>query len=133
REETNLPDTPLSPEASYLKRKAEVTQRDHEDFLQYQEEKARQNEAAQARRSARQTAEAKPRNVNRRNFLTVVAGTAAVGEAAALGYAIKNQSISAHGARHAGDTYTEAQRHNIEREPSTRSPRSSHSAAVPAT
>ena len=55
--------------------------------------------------------------VNRRNFLTVVAGTAAVGEAAALGYSIvKDQNIPAHGARHAGDTYTEGQRHSIERE-----------------
>src|SRR5207237_6339201 len=50
------------------------------------------------------------------DFLTVVAGTAAVGEAAALAYTIKNQDVPAHGLKHAGDTYTEAQRHNIERE-----------------
>ena len=34
-----------------------------------------------------------------------------------LGYSVvKDQAVPAHGARHAGDTYTEAQRHNIERE-----------------
>ena len=100
---------PLSPEQAYLQRKAEVTRQDHEEFLRYQQEK---------KAAERLAAETKPTatRVNRRNFLTVVASTAAVGEAAALGYTIKNQGVPAHGLKHAGDTYTEAQRHNIERE-----------------
>src|SRR5215472_17607917 len=115
-EPANLPDKPPSTEANYLKRKREVTQQDYEEFLQYQQEKARQNEAGQARRPVADAAEPTPPKVNRRSFLTVVAGSAAVGEAAALAYAVKNQDVPAHGLRHAGDTYTEAQRHNIERE-----------------
>src|SRR5713226_8771838 len=112
---TSLPDRPLSPEASYFKRKAEVTQQDHEEFLQYQQEKLRENEARQTPRPVAEAAKPVPPKVNRRNFLTEVASTAAVGEAAALGYTIKNQGVPAHGLKHAGDTYTEAQRHNIER------------------
>jgi thiocyanate desulfurase len=112
----NLPDKPRSAEEIYLKRKVEVTQQDYQEFLQYQQEKARQNKAGQAGRPVADMAEPAPPKVNRRNFLTVVAGTAAVGEAAALAYTIKNQDVPAQGLKHAGDTYTEAQRHNIERE-----------------
>jgi thiocyanate desulfurase len=107
---------PVSAEENYLRRKAEVTQQDYEEFLRYKEEKARQAEAAQAQQPVADEAGTKPAKVNRRNFLTVVAGTAAVGEAAALAYTVKSQDIPAHGARHAGDTYTEPQQHNIERE-----------------
>jgi hypothetical protein len=46
----------------------------------------------------------------------VVAGTAVVGKAAALGYSLVKDQIPAHGAQHGGSTYTEAQRHNIDRE-----------------
>ena len=107
---------PVSAEENYLRRKAEVTQQDYEEFLLYKEAKERQTEAAQAPQPVADEAGTKPTKVNRRNFLTVVAGTAAVGEAAALAYTVKSQDIPAHGARHAGDTYTEAQSHNIERE-----------------
>ena len=112
----NLPEKPLSAEDIYLKRKVEVTQQDYQEFLQYQQDKARQDEAGQAGRPAGDAAEPAPPKVNRRSFLTVVAGTAAVGEHAALAYTIKNQDVPAHGLKHAGDTYTEAQRHDIERE-----------------
>ena len=112
----NLPDKSRSPEEIYHKRKLEVTREDYEEFLQYQQEKARQSEAGQARRPVAGAAEPTPPKVNRRNFLTVVAGTAAVGEAAALAYTIKNQDVPAQGLKSAGDNYTEAQRHNIERE-----------------
>jgi thiocyanate desulfurase len=116
-EGSNLPDKALSPEENYRRRKTEVTRQDHEEFLRYQEEKERQQTAAESRPQATDAATTRRTNVNRRNFLTVVATTAAVGEAAALGYSIvKGQTVPAHGARHAGDTYTEAQRHNIERE-----------------
>ena len=112
----NLSDKPVSAAENFLRRKAEVTQQDYEEFLRYKEEKARQAETAQAQRPVAEEAATKPTKFNRRIFLTVVAGTAAVGEAAALEYTVKNQDIPAHGARHAGDTYTEAQSHNIERE-----------------
>ena len=109
----NLPDKPRRPEEIYLKRKLEVTQQDYEEFLQYQQEKAERHKATQP---VADPTEPTPAKVNRRNFLSVVAGTAAVGEAAALAYTIKNQDVPAQGLKHAGDTYTEAQRHNIERE-----------------
>ena len=112
----DLPAKPRSAIENYLERKAEVTQQDYEEFLQYQQEKARQKEATQARRQVADAAEPQAPKVNRRNFLTVVAGTAAVGEAAALAYTINNQDVPAQGLKHAGDTYTEVQRHNIERE-----------------
>jgi len=116
-DDNDLPSETLSVEETYLRRKAEVAQQDHEEFLQYEQERARRHAAEQVERQPSDDPTTKPRDVNRRNFLTVVAGTAAVGEAAALGYSIvKDQTIPAHGARHAGDTYTEAQRHNIERE-----------------
>src|SRR5262249_9076782 len=95
-EAANLPDKPPSAEANYLKRKLEVTQQDYEEFLQYQQEKARQNEAGQARRPVADAAEPAPPKVNRRNFLTVVAGTPAVGGAAAPAYTIKNHDVAAH-------------------------------------
>jgi thiocyanate desulfurase len=115
----------LSPEERYLKRKIEVTERDHEEFLNYLEAKraaaeqkrAQQSDFEQAERAPTAPAEVAPSKLNRRSFLTVVAGTAAVGEAAALGHmVIKDQAIPSHGLKHAGDTYTEVQRHNIERE-----------------
>src|SRR5215813_8844994 len=112
----DLPDKPRSVVENFLKRKVEVTQQDYEEFLQYQQEKARQNEAAQARSAVADAAEPAPPKVNRRNFLTVVAGTAAVGEAAALAYTVKNQDTPAHGLKYAGDNYSEVQSHNIDRE-----------------
>src|SRR5439155_2825311 len=74
------PDNPRSPEQRYLQRKAEVMRRDHEEFFQYHREKAQRTEAEQAHRPAADTAPPVPTRVNRRNFLPVVAGTAAVGE-----------------------------------------------------
>jgi hypothetical protein len=57
-----------------------------------------------------------PSRFNRRNLLKVVAGTAVAGEAAAVAYPlVTGGSVSDQGAKHAGDRYTEAQRHNIER------------------
>lgn len=116
---------PLSSAERYLKRKIEVTEQDHQEFLAYLEAKRgreaeKQNEQfahGQPPSATDAITNVAPSRLDRRSFLTVVAGTAAVGEAAALGYKIvKDQAIPAHGAKHAGDTYTEAQRHNIERE-----------------
>ena len=112
----DLPAEPLSAEQRYLKRKGEVTQQDYEAFRQYEQEKARQNKAGQIRPPKEVAAETPPSRFNRRNFLTVVASTAAGGGAAVLTYAVKNQGIPAQGLRHAGANYTEAQRQSIERE-----------------
>src|SRR5262249_10078829 len=139
------PETPLTAEQLYLKRKAEVAQQDNEDFSDYLREKATRNQqqapqaapapqtaaapqAAPARQPAAapqaapapQTAAAPqtaPRKLNRRSLLTWAAGTAVVGEAVTLGYPmLTGQSILDHGARHAGATYTEPQRQPIARE-----------------
>src|SRR5580692_6252079 len=103
----SLPDKLLSAEELYRRRKAEVTQQDYDEFLEYLKEKSERDEQKNTRQSGgeqtgRPTAgppEAASPKVNRRNFLTVVAGTAAVGEAAALAYTIKNQDVPAHGAK----------------------------------
>ena len=70
----------------YLKRKAEVTEKDHREFQVYLEEKARQ---------IAPVAPPPPRKkftLSRRNALKVVAGTAVAGEAAALGYSLTGGS-----------------------------------------
>jgi hypothetical protein len=75
---------PLSPEQSYLQRKAEVTQQDHEVFSEYLQEKI-----AREQQQKVQLAEPPPKaptKVNRRSLLTWAAGTAVVGEAVTLGY-----------------------------------------------
>jgi len=72
----------------YLKRKAEVTEKDHREFQVYLEEKARQ---------IAPVAPPPPRKkitLSRRNALKVVAGTAVAGEAAALGYSLTGGSAS---------------------------------------
>jgi hypothetical protein len=112
----NLPGGPRSAVENYTEREAEVTRKDYEEFLQYQQEKAQQNKAEQARRRTADADKLAPVKLRRRRFLTVVAGTAAVGEAAVLAYKIKNQLAPAQGLKHAGENYTEVQRHNIERE-----------------
>jgi len=109
------PDRPLSPEQSYLQRKAEVAQQDHEVFSEYLQEKI-----AREQQQKVQLAEPPPKaptKVNRRSLLTWAAGTAVVGEAVTLGYPmVTGQSIPAQGLQHGGGTYTEAQRHPIDRE-----------------
>ena len=49
---SSLADKPLSSEEHYLKRKAEVTQQDHKEFLEYQEEKRASEEEKRTRESA---------------------------------------------------------------------------------
>ncbi len=110
-ESADLPATPETPEERFLRRKAEVGEHDHAEFVEYLQEK-REHEKPPAPPQPPKTKV----KVNRRNLLKVVAGTAVVGEAAALGYSVVKNQIPAHGAQHAGATYTEAQRHNIERE-----------------
>jgi hypothetical protein len=100
----------VSPVERFLERKAEVTDKDHEEFQDYLTEKEARTTAV--------SAPEKPRSrVNRRTVLKVAAGTAVAGEAAALGYSmIKGGAVSEQGLKHGGATYTEAQRHHIVRE-----------------
>jgi thiocyanate desulfurase len=111
---SNLPDRSESPEEKYLRRKTEVNQQEYEEFSQYQRRKAEQTKDPQPSRSV-DVADRTPLSVDRRNFLTVVATTAAVGEAGVLAYTIKND-MPTHGLQHAGEYYTEVQRHNIPRD-----------------
>src|SRR5262249_57060297 len=83
-ETQNAPEEPLTPEEIYLKRRDEVAQQDHAEFSEYLQKKMERE-----RKQQLQTVEwpDKPRpTLNRRNLLTWVAGTAAVGEAVTLGY-----------------------------------------------
>jgi hypothetical protein len=67
------PDRPLSPEQSYLQRKAEVAQQDHEVFSEYLQEKIARDQQQKV-----QLAEPPPKaptKVNRRSLLTWAAGT----------------------------------------------------------
>jgi len=106
---------PLSPEQIYLRRKAEVTRQDNEEFSQYLQEKSARDQ--QQRLRPADPPQTVPTKVNRRTLLTWAAGTAAVGEAVTLGYPlVTGQSIPDHGLRHGGATYAEAQRHPIDRE-----------------
>src|SRR5436189_1487527 len=112
---------PLTAEQIYLKRKAEVAQQDNERFSEYLREKAARDEAktAQPPPTAQPAARQRPGSskFNRRSVLTWAAGTAVVGEAVTLGYPmLTGQGIPDQGARHAGATYTEPQRHPIDRE-----------------
>src|SRR5262249_51949104 len=108
------PETPLTAEQIYLKRKAEVAQQDNEDFSDYLREKTARDQQQAPQPAPAQTA---PRKLNRRSLLTWAAGTAVVGEAVTLGYPIlTGQSIPDQGARPAGSTSTEPQRHPIDRE-----------------
>src|SRR5262245_35916738 len=91
------PETPLTAEQIYLKRKAEVAQQDNADFSAYLREKAARDQQAPQPApvpppaAAPQTA---PRKLNRRSPLTWAAGTAVVGEAVTLGYPmLTGQSI----------------------------------------
>ena len=96
------PETPLTAEQIYLKRKAEVAQQDNADFSDYLREKASRDEQEKLQpapvpppAAAPQTA---PRKLNRRSLLTWAAGTAVVGEAVTLGYPmLTGQSIPDHG------------------------------------
>ena len=107
----DLPTTKETAEEIFLRRKAEIGEQDHAEFAEYLREKTERD-----RQTASPPAAKTKVKVNRRNLLKVVAGTAVVGEAAALGYSVVKDRIPAHGLQHAGPAYTEAQRHNIERE-----------------
>src|SRR5262249_28791508 len=106
---------PLGPEQPSPKRKAEVTQQDNAAFAEYLQEKRARDE--RQKMQVLDPPQRKPLKVNRRSLLTWAAGTAVVGEAATLGYPmLTGQKIPPQGLQHGGATYTEAQRHPIDRE-----------------
>src|SRR5712691_4123742 len=74
----DAPDRPLSPEQSFLRRKAEVTQQDHEQFSEYLQEKTARDQQ-QATRPA-DAPPVGPSRINRRSMLKWAAGTAVAGE-----------------------------------------------------
>src|SRR5258706_2710171 len=79
-EASNLPDKPCSAEENYLKRKAEVTRQDYEEFLQYRRGEAQQNEGRQ-RPPFVEVGVRKPLSVHRRRFLPLRSRTAPRGGA----------------------------------------------------
>src|SRR5713226_1729080 len=80
----SMPDRPVSPEQSFLKRKTEVTQQDHEDFSAYVQEKSARDQRQKAPPS--DAPQRMPSRVNRRSLLKWAAGSAAASEAVAIGY-----------------------------------------------
>src|SRR6516164_3637720 len=81
---------------AYLRRKAEVSADDHQQFQQYLQQKAKVAPPPGGERSAK--SKFTKSKFNRRNLLKVVAGTAVVGEAAAVGHSwITGGSVSEQG------------------------------------
>jgi len=77
---------PLTAEQIYLKRQAEVTQQDNQDFSDYLQRKAARDQEQPAPAPPVACAPQQPaRKLNRRSLLTWAAGTAVVGEAVTLG------------------------------------------------
>jgi hypothetical protein len=98
-----------------------VAQQDNEQFSDYLRKKTARDEQEKTQAApapqAIPVSQPGPKKLNRRSLLTWAAGTAVVGEAVTLGYPmLSGQNIPDHGARHAGATYTEPQRHPIDRE-----------------
>ncbi len=97
---------------AFVARRDAVAEEDHAAFQGYLAEKQE--------REAPQPAAVKSK-VNRRTWLKVAVGTTVAADAAVLGYwGLRGDdatgSVSDHGFQHAGANYTEAQRHNINRE-----------------
>ena len=107
---------------TFIARREEVAKSDHEEFQEYLREK--QAHALAVRAEAAPSQENAPPKVTRRGVLKVVAGTAIVGESAALGYnAVQSGALSTFGALGAGSPQSpgnavvaEVQRHPISRE-----------------
>src|SRR5260221_12235610 len=101
---------------AYVRRRAEVDQKDHVEFQDYLAAK-KVSEELKAR-SAIVTTPTKRRGFSRRTMFNAAVGTAVVAEAAVLGYNALNGngSTSGSGVRRAGAINTEAQSHRIVRE-----------------
>jgi len=105
---------------NYLERKEAVIEADRRAFQDYLNEKSKAALATKddAPRQTKLKDDAPGQmQFSRRGLLKVVAGTAIAGSAVAAARSlITNGSVSDQGAKHAGDRYTEAQRHNIDRQ-----------------
>ena len=105
---------------NYLQRKEAVIDTDRRAFQDYLNEKSKAALATKddaPRQTKLKDNAPGQRRFSRRSVLKVVAGTAVAGSAvAAVHSLITNGSVSEQGAKHAGDRYTEAQRHNIDRQ-----------------
>src|ERR1700737_2836831 len=78
----DMPDNSRGPVQNFLKRKEEVTQRDHDDFSAYVQEKSARD---QKKRPPIEPPRREASRVNRRSMLKLVAGTAAGAGAGAYG------------------------------------------------
>ena len=95
---------------TFIKRCAEVAEKDHAEFQDYLAKKAEAERAA----AASAPPEPKP-DLSRRTMLKVAVGASIVGEAAAAGLAlVRSGSVSEQGFKHGGENYTAA--HDIVRE-----------------
>ena len=106
-------DKPLTPVQAFLQRTAEVTQKDHEEFSEYLEEKRARDQRQEAPPAPQASAfgNQSPERVE------WAAGTAVVGEVAVVGHqVITGQDVPPHGTMHSGATPAEALRHHIDRE-----------------
>src|SRR5439155_18944888 len=100
---SSMPGGPLTPVQNFLKRKDEVTQRDHAEFSAYAREKSAHHQQQTA--PPAEAPHAAPSRVNRRSLLKWAAGSAAAGEAVAFGYQmVTGQDVPAHGVMHSGAT-----------------------------
>jgi len=104
----------------YLQRKAAVAQGDLRAFQEYLNEKAAATPASKddpPRQTKLQDDPPRQTKLSRRGLLRAVAGSAFAGSAVVAAHSVVTSgSVSNQGAKHAGDRYTEAQRHNIDRQ-----------------
>src|SRR5262249_41048 len=105
---------------NYQQRQTAVAQDDLRAFEEYLKEKAKASKDAPPRQTKLKEDPTRPTGFSRRGVLRVVRGSAIGGSAVVAGHSlitkVTNGSIPDHGAKHAGDRYTEAQRHNITRQ-----------------
>ena len=127
QENIELEGPPLAPDAklpapqsqidAFVRRRHEVAEKDHAEFQGYLRRKAEENARKQAELVPAAAVEEKRKSrLSRRTMFNAAVGTAVVAEAAVLGYNTWRRSVSEQGLKHAGDKYTEAQRHDIVRE-----------------
>jgi hypothetical protein len=110
REQSHGEVAPKQKVEAYFQRKIATDRRDLAAFQEYLNEKAKVTPAS-TDDPTRQT------QFSRRGVLKVVAGSAIAGSAVVAAHSlVTSGSVPDQGAKHAGDRYTEAQRHSINRQ-----------------